>query len=668
MPRTLVLGNGRLQVNLDADYDLRDLYYPRVGQENHIAGGRCRTGVWCAGEFAWLSDKVWERELRYLEDSLVTRVRMFHPVWRLELLFNDAVDMDQPLYLRRVTVTNQSGLRLEVRLFFHYDLRIYGNEVGDTLLYDPKASALVAYKGRRYFLANVMDANGPGVKTWAIGLKEVHGLEGTWRDAEDGRLEENAIAQGSVDGTVGLPLGGLAPGQTVVGYHWLVVGETKADIESLDAQVRERGPGSYIDRTRDWWRAWGSKEELEFADLDKESARQYRRSLLTVRTHVDDGGAFIASTDWDIASWARDTYAYCWPRDGALMAMGLDQAGYGDLSRRFFRFCLSVLNPFDGYFLQKFTPGGEQASSWHPWLGPRKQPQLPIQEDETGLVLHALWKHYERYRDIEFVKPLYRPMVRGAADFLAAYRDRKTGLPLPSYDLWEERRGVHAFTIGAVWAGLQAAANFARTFNQQDLAEQYRAAADEVRAAALTHLWDKERGHFSRSLMPRDDGSYERDPTLDSSILGLTLFGMLDPQHPTVRFTVQALHSRLWCKTPIGGMARYEGDYYHRRSHDLEKLPGNPWFLCTLWLAQYYIMAAESRIDLQRPREMLRWCERHALPSGLMAEQLDPFSGEPLSVSPLAWSHAEYVKTVRAYVAAYDQLVGAPQPDGAPRG
>jgi hypothetical protein len=37
MPRGLVIGNGRLQVNFDNQYGLRDLFYPNVGQENHFA-------------------------------------------------------------------------------------------------------------------------------------------------------------------------------------------------------------------------------------------------------------------------------------------------------------------------------------------------------------------------------------------------------------------------------------------------------------------------------------------------------------------------------------------------------------------------------------------------------------------------------------------------------
>ena len=52
------------------------------------------------------------------------------------------------------------------------------------------------------------------------------------------------------------------------------------------------------------------------------------------------------------------------------------------------------------------------------------------------------------------------------ANFMCDYRDPHTGLPKPSFDLWEERHGIHAFTVGAVWAGLEAAARFAALFGE----------------------------------------------------------------------------------------------------------------------------------------------------------------------------------------------------------
>ena len=90
-------------------------------------------------------------------------------------------------------------------------------------------------------------------------------------------------------------------------------------------------------------------------------------------------------------------------------------------------------------------------------------------------------------------------------------------------------------------------------------------------------------------------------------------------------------------------MARYEGDSYHRVSNDL---PGNPWFICTLWLADFLADRAETETDVASAVELMQWVADHALPSGVLAEQVHPVTGEPLSVSPLTWSHATFVATV----------------------
>lgn len=107
---------------------------------------------------------------------------------------------------------------------------------------------------------------------------------------------------------------------------------------------------------------------------------------------------------------------------------------------------------------------------------------------------------------------------------------------------------------------------------------------------------------------------------------------------------MKAIRRRLWVKTDIGGLARYEGDTYHQVERgDLQRVPGNPWFICTLWWAQYLIARARKATDLEEPLRLLEWVADHALPSGVLAEQVNPHTGEPLSVSPLTWSHAQFV-------------------------
>jgi glucoamylase len=48
--------------------------------------------------------------------------------------------------------------------------------------------------------------------------------------------------------------------------------------------------------------------------------------------------------------------------------------------------------------------------------------------------------------------------------------------------------------------------------------------------------------------------------------------------------------------------------------------------------------------------EILEWTAKNALPSGVLAEQLHPATGEPVSVSPLTWSHSTFVATVLNYL------------------
>ncbi len=652
MPRDIPVGNGSLLVNFDETYQLRDIYWPHVGQENHTAGHPFRFGVWVEGQFRWVDDAGWERILDYAEDTLVTEVTLQHPDLGLRLVCHDAVDFHEDLYLRQVIVHNEVDREREVRLFFAQDFHIGGREVGDSAYYEPERRAVFHYKGKRWFMINAA-TGGPdewkiGVDQWAVGLKEVGGREGTWRDAEDGSLSGNAVAQGSVDSTVAVHVSVPARGE-VAAWYWIAVGEEFDDVTRINRAVRQKGPDTFLERTRHYWALWATKEGEDFCDMPEHLCQVYRRSLLILRTQIDNNGAILAANDYDMARYAHDTYSYMWPRDGALVAAALIDAGYSEVTRRFFDFCHEVITR-EGYLLHKYNPDGSLASSWHGWYHEgRKEP--PVQEDETALVLWALWRHYRHFRDVEFIKPLFRGLVTRAANWMVSYRDPETGLPLPSWDLWEERRGVLAWTVGATWGGLQAAANFADAFGEHELADTYRRAADEIRGRVEEHLWAPDLGRFVRMINKRDDGGWERDTTIDASLFGLWYFGMFAPDDPKTVATMEAVRDRLWVKTDVGGMARYENDYYHQASDDIENVPGNPWFICTLWMAQWYIASAKTAADLESALEILNWAADHALPSGVMAEQVHPYTNAPLSVSPLTWSHATLVTTVREYLA-----------------
>ncbi len=661
MPRALVIGNGKILVNFDAKLNMRDFYYPYVGQMNHIMGHKNRIGAWVDGRFLWCEDERWQHTLRYLPDSLVTDVKSTCPELGLELTLNDAVHFRRNILLRRLTVRNLTAAEREVRLFFTHDFSINQTDVGDTALFDPLSRVMIHYKLNRVFLI------GAAVKgraeenpffQYATGTKRFGGAEGTWRDAEDGQLEGNPVAQGSVDSAVSIRFV-IGPHGEQELWYWIAVGESLAEVRELNAQVKRDGLDALLHETKVYWQTWVTRNPLDFGDLPPQVIEAYKRSLLVVRTQTDQRGAILAANDTDIMETNRDHYSYLWPRDGALVAYALDSAGYHEISKRFFRFCTNLLSP-EGFFWHKYNPDGSLGSSWHPWVRDGK-PQYPIQEDETALVLWALWHHYECTRNLEFIEELYAPLIQRAANFLVSYRDPQTHLPAASYDLWEERRGIFTFTAAAVYAALKAAGNFARLFGHYRRALTYEVAAGEVKEAILTYLWDEKNSRFLRGVYPTAEGLV-KDYTLESSVFGVCEFGVLPPTDPLVVKTMRAIKDGLWVKSRVGGVARYTNDYYHQKSQDIATIPGNPWFVPTLWLALWLIEVAGELPELHSALNLLEWCVEHSSEAGMMAEQVDPYSGTPLSVSPLTWSHSTYVLAVQRYLRRYRQLTGRQEP------
>jgi GH15 family glucan-1,4-alpha-glucosidase len=100
-------------------------------------------------------------------------------------------------------------------------------------------------------------------------------------------------------------------------------------------------------------------------------------------------------------------------------------------------------------------------------------------------------------------------------------------------------------------------------------------------------------------------------------------------------------------------VARYEGDEFFRTGEDA---PANPWFITTFWKAQYEIARAGSRQELERVKDVFWWAVDHATESNMLSEQVRSDTGEQVSASPLAWSHAEYVSLVIAYARRYQEL------------
>lgn len=645
MPKFLVLSNGSFLVGLDRRAQVRDLYFPHVGLENHTGGHFMhKIGIWTHSRFSWLDDDQWQVTVDYLPDTLAGHITALNPDMQVKLEFTDVVYNEKDIFVREINVTNLGDHPRLVKIFFHHQLEIHESHLKDTAYYDPRYDCVIHYKGRRAFLMTA-ESEGKFFDDYNIGLFYIEGKEGSHKDAEDGYLSKNPIEHGQVDSVIGLSLN-LEPGQTKPVYYWMTASTSVQGVYDLHKYVLDKTPPYLIRSAENFWHAWITRENWDFANLSPQVVRLFKKSLLIMRTHADHLGGIIASCDSDLLKYGRDNYSYVWPRDGSISALALSLAGDADVAERFFYFSNEVLDP-EGYFLHKYRPDLALGSSWHPWVR-GTTPQLPIQEDETALVIINLWSHYQLTHDLEFIESIYNSLIKKTAEFMVTYRDEATGLPKESYNLWEEKYGIATFTSAAVYGALMAASHFAELLGKRDSSARYKTAAAEIQAAIMEHLYDAKEGYFYRQIHVDGEPGHT-DKALDmSSAYGIFRYGVLPVSDERLTRAMSLSLYRLGLTTLIGGVARYDGDPYFRVDGNL---PGNPWFVTTLWLAQYYCAQAKKPDDLASVNRLLEWTAKHALPSGILSEQLNPHTGEQLSAAPLTWSHAEYVITVLEYLA-----------------
>ncbi len=651
MARALTLGNGKFLVCLDKFGFVRDMYYPYVGLENHVGGHKHRIGIEINGVFSWIDDGSWDINIGYKPETMVGYLVCKSKKLGITVVMEDIVYNEINVFLRQVDVYNHTDAHINIKVFFHQVFHISENKKRNTAFYDPTHNAVVHYKGKRVFIVNGRTAQGTAIDDYTVGAYQFEGKEGSYKDAEDGELTKNAVEHGSVDSVIRFSASCDCKQKTRI-YYWICAGKSLNGAYELNDVVLQKTPAAMIHSTESFWQAWLDTSHFDFEDyLSKELKKLYDTSLFVLRSHTDNRGSVIASADSEMIEYGKDDYSYMWPRDAAFIVNTLDFAGFTEVTKPFFLFCKEVLHE-DGYLHHRFRSDQSLGSTWHSttsqqeWMKDRML-QLPIQEDETASVIFALWNHYQATKDLEFIELLYKPLIEKAADFLVRFRHKPTGLPLPSYDLWEEKIGVSTYTCAAVYGGLIAAARFCELLDKRDHMRLYKNVADEIKAATIEHLFSKKLDSFVRIATYGENGEMIQEEVVDSSSLfGLWYFGMLPQDHPLFEKTQIQVIQRLKNPAATAGIIRYEHDNYFKDTN-----LSNPWFITTMWEAQRLLRKDKvTEQDLASVEQTLDWVLKYAYPSGVLAEQLNPHNGESRSATPLVWSHSVFVETILYYV------------------
>ena len=608
--RVLSVGNGKLLVNLDEFGRIIDLYYPYVGMENHTNGKPVRQYIFTDRLY---QDVEWKVNVSYLNNTNIGETKADIDS-KLSLLSYDFTDLYEPIFYRIIKVYNRSTEVVKAKLLFLFDLDLYSSPYGDTAFFDPETNSIVHYKSKRYV----------GIKLFGI-MKDFNeftvGKEDVFEDVKDGNLNGKTIENGNVQSAIAysMSINPLSSEKVylAVGFERNLQGLRRLLKKVTSTEVETSFTTSYM-----FWKNWFNKSEL--SEVDEKIKNLFQISLLVIKNHMDQNGSIIASSDYSFVGVYGDSYNYCWPRDSAIAAHALDLAGYGDLAVKHYTF-ISKLVSEEGFLFHKYNPDSTLASSWHPWVLNGKR-IYPIQEDETALQVWAIAKHYEYYKNLDELITIYKDFVKPAVKFMMRYIE--DGLPKPSFDLWEERYGIHIYTVSTVYGALKSASKLAADMGDEVLSGDMTIVAKYMKDEALKRMVHNDR--FIRRL----DEYGNKDLTIDASMYSPYFFEMVEPDHPVMRNTIKVIEDTL---TVSGGIIRYENDYYRRE----RQLP-NPWIITTLWIAEYYATIG----DTQRAMKYVKWVMDRALPSGLLPEQVYPDTLQSSSVIPLVWSHAEFIITL----------------------
>jgi alpha,alpha-trehalase len=411
--------------------------------------------------------------------------------------------------------------------------------------------------------------------------------------------------------------------------------------------------GARLDDTVAAWESWSDLHQAyegPWRDLVHHSGR-----VLQALSFAPTGAICAAATtslpetvggsrNWD--------YRYAWVRDASFTIQALWVAACPDEANEFFDYMtFSAAGSLDrGDDLQiMFGIGGErdlterelpQLEGWRGSAPVRvgndawKQRQLDVYGELLGAVDRMSDHLFDETRR---VGPMAAPDKWGASPDLAP-ATRRFFVQLAEtaarrwqekdQGIWEIRGEPRDFLYSKLmcWVALDRAVALGDSLDASGRVESWKKIAAGIRESILTKGWSDEANAFAQSF-----GSDE----LDASNLMLPLVGFLPADDPRVLATIDATEERL---TDSRGLV------YRYRSRDGLEGDEGTFLLCTFWLAQ--ALAAAGR--LARAKAVFERAAAFVNDVGLLAEEIDPETGELLGNFPQAFSHIGLVNAAWA--------------------
>jgi glucoamylase len=398
----------------------------------------------------------------------------------------------------------------------------------------------------------------------------------------------------------------------------------------------------------------------------------YNASVMTLAAHEDKThrGGYIASPSmpwiWGSPKIENPSGAYhlVWSRDLYQIATALIAAGDTAGANRAVDYLFFKQQKSDGSFPQNSTVDGKEH-----WTN--------LQLDEVALPIVLAWQLGRTDGD------LYRDHIKKAADFVVSFPNA----PFSPQERWENQSGFSPGTIAAEIAGLVCAADIARKNGDAASAARYEKTADDWQKrvqgwTATTNGPYSPRPYYLRLTKdgkPNSDTAYnigDSGPTVDQrkvvdpSYLELVRLGVKRPNDPAILNTMKVVDQQLAAGDPSGRF------FWHRFNFDGygEQKDGSPWDFgfpqndTEIWSnnttigrnwpifggerGEYELLAGNSAAARTRLANMaVAANDGQMLPEQVWAPDFQP-AGQPgfpvgegtFSATPLAWSHAQFVR------------------------
>ncbi|MFC4542541.1 glycoside hydrolase family 15 protein [Halosolutus amylolyticus] len=406
--------------------------------------------------------------------------------------------------------------------------------------------------------------------------------------------------------------------------RWLVLGYDEA-IPLEPSRHRET-----LRDTVDYWREWTHDCDGEHCPVGGPWHDLATRSSLVLKLliHRETGAVCAAPTTSlpeDLGGVRNWDYRFNWIRDAAFTVRALAELGHLEEARSYFELCLDhcrshepeavppvyglhseevpderVLDHLSGYGGSAPVRVGNAAKNQH-------------QLDVYGELILAI---YESIRYGEPVTVDDWAVMRDLIDYVCEGWDE------PDAGIWEVRSDYEQFVYSKVlcWTALDRGIEIAEAAGDDASAplDRWRTCRREVRDAILGRGYSERADSFVRA--------FGDEETLDAANLLVPVVGFLPPEDDRVQGTIDATIDRL--EADDGLVRRYEGD---------DGLPGeaSPFVVCSFWLVSALALSGRTAEATERFERLLE--ETSSL--GLLAEAIDPESGDQRGNFPQAYSH-----------------------------